>query len=120
MLGKIFYWVILVLIIVGFVAFTVALFSDCHYQNSKVEVERYSVGCEITQMAYAEESISERHSEPTYRMGVRCDDFAHTFVITSEQFAGFKCGEIVEVEVIIYEFKDGKQTTEYNLVGIQK
>lgn len=70
-------------------------------EASMYEVEIYSVGCEISQMAYAEEQVSRTNTKPVYKMGVRCDDFATIFEITAEQFAQYIVGEIVEVEVTV-------------------
>lgn len=80
------------------------------------EVETYTVGCEISQMAYAEETISRFDSRPVYRVGVRNDDFATTFEISSEQFAKYSIGEIVEVEVTTWEEFDGNQYQTYRIV----
>lgn len=87
------------------------------YLEHEEEIERYSVGCEVTQMAYAEESVSRSHSKPVYKMGVRNDDFATTLNITGEQFAQFVVGDVVEVEVRVIEFTGGERIYEYKLLG---
>lgn len=87
-------------------------------EASMYEVEIYSVGCEISQMAYAEEQVSKLRTEPAYKMGVRCDDFATVFEITAEQFAQYVVGEIVEVEVTIEASSlIDHQRQEYKLLG---
>ena len=90
----------------------------CVIEASMYEVEIYSVGCEISQMAYAEEQVSKLRTEPVYKMGVRCDDFATVFEITAEQFAQYVVGEIVEVEVTIEASNlIDHQRQEYKLLG---
>ena len=86
----------------------------------QTEVEVYSVGCEVSQMAYAEEQISRSQSKPVYKMGVRNDDFATTLDITSNQFAQFAIGDIVEVEVTVMENAFGELYNTYRLLGALK
>ena len=69
---------------------------------SEVEIESYSVGCEVSQMEY-EETKTFFSTKSHYKMSVRNDDFATTLDITADQFAEFVVGDIVEVEVRIYE-----------------
>lgn len=87
-------------------------------EMSMYEVETYSVGCEVSQMAYAEEQVNWSETRPAYKMGVRCDDFSTVFEITAEQFAQYTVGEIVEVEVTIKasDLMD-RQRQEYKLLG---
>lgn len=87
------------------------------YLEHKEEVERYSVGCEVTQMAYAEKSVTRSDSKPVYKMGVRNDDFATTLNVTGEQFAQFVVGDVVEVEVRVVELFGGERIREYKLLG---
>lgn len=101
----------LVLVVVG------ALIHAFWYGATAEEVEVYSVGCEVTQMAYAEETTGRSSSRPVYKMGVRCDEFAYTFNITSEQFARYAVGDVVEVEVTVWEYRDGKLDNTYRLLG---
>lgn len=82
-----------------------------------VEVETYTVGCEVSQMAYAEEAVSRSRTRPVYKMGVRNDDFAYTFDINESQFAKYVTGDIVEVEVTVWEHSDGALTYSYKLIG---
>lgn len=84
---------------------------------NQTEVEIYSVGCEVSQMAYAEEAVSRSQSRPVYKMGVRNDEFAVTLDITSEQFAQFIAGDIVEVEVTVMENAFGELHNTYRLLG---
>ena len=84
---------------------------------NQTEVEIYSVGCEVSQMAYAEETVSRTQSRPVYKMGVRNDDFAVTLDITSDQFAQFAVGDIVEVEVTVMENAFGGLYNTYKLLG---
>ena len=106
--------VIMVLTIVAIVAF--ALFAIFCVEGAEV-VEVYSVGCEVSQMAYAEEAVSRSSTRPVYKMGVRCDDFATTLDINSTQFAQFVIGDIVEIEVTEIELVDGSITYQYRLLG---
>lgn len=99
------------ILIVGLLAFGV--FLGCN----QTEVEIYSVGCEVSQMAYAEETVSRSQSKPVYKMGVRNDDFAVTLDITSNQFAQFAVGDIVEVEVTVMENAFGELYNTYRLLG---
>lgn len=105
--------VLLVLVLVGLLVF------EGVYSCSKTVVETYTVSCEVTQVAYAEETVSRSSSRPVYRVGVRNDDFAATLEITSEQFAMFAVGDIVEVEVTVYEWMDGEKQSEYKVLGLQ-
>ena len=80
-------------------------------------VQTYSIGCEVSQLAYAEETVGRSSSRPVYKMGVRCDDFATTLNITSSQFAQFMVGDIVEIEVTEIETVHGDIVYEYKLLG---
>ena len=110
--------IIILLALIGLLIFGAV--QHLTYEATKTEVETYTVGCEVSQMAYAEESVSQTRSKATYKMGVRCDDFAATFTISAEEFAMYTVGDIVEVEVIVYEYEaDSKTEYEYRLVGAQ-
>jgi hypothetical protein len=99
------------------VALLVAMIFGVVYECTATEVETYTVGCEVTQMAYAEETTSRSSSRPAYKMGVRNDDFATTFNISAEEFAKYAVGDIVEVEVAVYEYMDGSLNNKYKLVN---
>lgn len=103
--------IILIVLVIGGLA--VGVFATM----TRVEVEVYTVGAEVSQMAYAEESVSRSQSRPVYKMGVRNDEFAHTFDITDTQFAKYAVGDVVEVEVTIWEYFDGEFVYEYKLIG---
>lgn len=106
--------VILVLIVLGLLFFGgCAIYNEC----TKVEVETYTVGCEVSQMAYAEETISRSSSKPVFKMGVRNDDFACTFDISDAEFAKYAVGDVVDVEVTVWELHDGSLHQTYKLVG---
>lgn len=109
-IGKGLFYLVIVLGVAGI------LFSIGYLEHEE-EIERYSVGCEVTQMAYAEESVSRSRSKPVYKMGVRNDDFATTLNVTGEQFAQFVVGDIVEVEVRVVELFGGERIREYKLLG---
>lgn len=99
----------------------VAVFAFMGYVCICVEkaevVQTYSVGCEVSQLADAEETVSRFSSRPVYKMGVRCDDFATILDITSSQFAQFVVGDIVEVEVTEIEKVNGDIIYQYRLLG---
>lgn len=80
------------------------------------EVETYTVGCEVTQLAYAEKSISRSKSRAVYQMGVRNDDFATTIEISSSDFARYVVGDVVEIEVVLLESCFGTCGAEYRLI----
>lgn len=107
---------IMVFVILLLVALIGGLICGAVYEGSATEVETYTVGCEVSQMAYAEEAVSRSSSRPSYKMGVRNDDFATTFDISAEEFAKYAIGDIVEVEVIVYEYMGGNLRNEYRLV----
>ena len=94
-----------------------ALIFGIYVGCNQTEIEVYSVGCEVSQMAYAEETVSRSQSKPVYKMGVRNDDFAVTLDITSNQFAQFAVGDIVEVEVTVMENAFGELYNTYKLLG---
>lgn len=102
--------ILLLVVLVG------VLICGAVYECSATEVETYTVGCEVSQMAYAEETVSRSTSRPSYKMGVRNDDFATTFDISAEEFAKYAIGDIVEVEVTVYEYIGGTLQNEYKLV----
>lgn len=106
--------VIMVLIIVAVITF--AVFAIYCVEGAEV-VQTYSVGCEVSQLAYAEETVSRSSSRPVYKMGVRCDDFATTLDISSNQFAQFVIGDIVEVEVTEIKTVGGDLIYRYQLLG---
>ena len=103
--------IILIVLVIGGLA--VGVFATM----TRVEVEVYTVGAEVSQMAYAEEAVSRSQSRPAYKMGVRNDEFAYTFDITDTQFAKYAVGDVVEVEVTIWEYFDGELSCEYKLIG---
>lgn len=119
---KMFNWsdlpliLIMVLMILLIVALVGGLIVGTAYECSATEVETYTVGCEVSQMAYAEEAVSRSSSRPSYKMGVRNDDFATTFDISAEEFAKYAIGDVVEVEVAVYEYMDGTLRNEYKLI----
>lgn len=88
-----------------------AIYDSC----TKVEVETYIVGCEISQLAYAEETTGRSSSRPNFVMGVRNDDFATTFEISSDTFARYVVGDVVDVLVTVWEHHDGTITYTYQL-----
>lgn len=109
-----FFFIVIVLLIVALVAMVgYAIYHDC----TKVEVEVFSVGCEVTQMSYAEKATGKSSSRPVFKMGVRCDDFACTFDITDAQYAQYCIGDVVEVEVTVWECRDGDLRNTYRLLG---
>lgn len=94
---------------------------ETSYLETKTEVESYTVGCEITRIDYGEVAgKSTAYHKPFYKMGVRCDDFATTLDITEEDFAKYSDDDIVEIQVVVYEYRDGVQVTEYTLLGLQQ
>ena len=105
------FMIVMCILIVGLLVF--GFYIGCN----QTEVEIYSVGCEVSQMAYAEETVSRSQSKPVYKMGVRNDDFAVTLDITSNQFAQFAVGDIVEVEVTVMENAFGELYNTYRLLG---
>lgn len=102
---------VMCILVVGLLVF--GLYTGCN----QTEVEIYSVGCEVSQMAYAEETVSRTQSQPVYKMGVRNDDFAVTLDITSNQFAQFAVGDIAEIEVTVMENAFGGLYNTYKLLG---
>lgn len=104
---------VLVVVLVGLIYAAI-------YNITAVEVETYTVGCEVTHVAYAERAVSRSKTTPEFKMGVRNDDFAHTFTISESDFALYVEGDIVEVEVTIWEYYDGTITHSYRLLGLYK
>lgn len=115
-------YTIVIIAIVLVLAITIGVcIWDSNYQLTKTEVESYTVGCEITRIDYGEiAGESTFYHKSFYKMGVRCDDFATTLDITEEDFAKYSDDDIVEVQVVVYEYRDGRQVTEYTLLGLQK
>ena len=107
--------VLVVVVIIGL--FLLGVAGVAAYQEiTKTEVETYTVGCEVTKTAYAEETTGRSSSRPNFVMGVRCDDFSTTLEITEEQFAKYTEKDIVEVEVTVWEYSDGTMKNTYKLV----
>ena len=84
----------------------------------KTEVENYIIGCEVTQVAYAEKASGRSSSRATYKLGIRNDEICTTVDITAEQFAMFTVGDTVEVRVTVYESLGGVQQVEYEVLGL--
>ena len=84
--------VVMILVVVFLIGFLIWM------GTGWTEIEVYSVGCEVSQMAYAEEAVSRSQTKPVYKMGVRNDEFATTLDINSNQFAQFMVGDVVEVD----------------------
>lgn len=112
-----FFTVVIILLLV-FALFLLGVAGFAIFNEAtKTEVETYTVGCEVTKTAYAEETTGRSSSRPNFVMGVRCDDFSTTFEITNEQFAKYTEKDIVEVEVTVWEYSDGTMKNTYKLVG---
>ena len=105
------FMIVMCLLVVGLLVFLIFV------SVNQTEIEIYSVGCEVSQMAYAEETVSRTQSRPVYKMGVRNDDFATTLDVTSDQFAQFMVGDIVEVEVTVMKNAFGGLYNTYKLLG---
>lgn len=108
MFDKIFSFVSILVVLAVVFGLCFLIFYAC----SEEVIETYSVGCEVSQMAYATTS-----TRSIYKMGVRNDDFAVTFEINSNQFAQYVEGDIVEVLVCVIEDFTGNIRYEYELLG---
>lgn len=117
MLKKITDFIVCVIAIAAIGFCGMALTAICYDTAKTEEVEVFSVGCEVSQMVYAEETVNRSTSRPVYKMGVRNDEFAVVLDITDTQFAKYVVGDIVEVEVRVYESGLGAITYEYKLLG---
>jgi predicted membrane protein len=104
------------IMIIVFVILVIVAVVICIVADHKTEVETYTVHCEISQLVYAEEATGRSSSRPVYKMGVRCDEFATTIDIDSTDFARYTIGDLVEVEVTVWEYLNGKHTQTYKLV----
>ena len=102
---------LVILILLGCIVYSAVM--ECF----KTEVESYIVGCEVTQVAYAEKASGRSSSRATYKLGVRSDEFCTTIDITAEQFAMFTVGDTVEIKVTVYESLGGVQQVEYEVLG---
>lgn len=89
---------------------------DTYDELATTEVETYTIGCEVSQMAYAEEATGRSSTQPVYKMGVRNDDFAITLEITDRQFAQYVVGDVVEIEVTVIETGLGTVKYEYKII----
>lgn len=97
--------------------FLTAVFCGICYDELKTEtVETYIVGCEVSQMAYAEEATGRSTTRPVYKMGVRNDDFAVILEINDRQFAQYVVGDVVEIEVTVIETGMGTIKYEYKII----
>lgn len=83
---------------------------------TSTEVESYIVDCEVTQLAYAEKSVSRSDSCAVYKMGLRNDDFAITLEISDSDFARYVVGDVVEIEVVVLKSCFGVERKEYKLI----
>lgn len=117
MLKKVTDFIVCVIAIAAMGCCVAALGAMCFDTAATEEVEVFSVGCEVSQMVYAEEMVSRSTSRPVYKMGIRNDEFAAVLDITDTQFAKYVVGDIVEVEVRVYESGLGTLTYEYKLLG---
>jgi hypothetical protein len=110
--------IILIALCITLVAIVIALIGFCIYDGvTTTEVETYTVGCEISQLSYAEKTNGRASSKAVYKMGVRNDDFATVFNINADTYAKYVVGDVVEVEVTVWEHYDGHLTYEYKLIG---
>ncbi len=114
-MDKVFTVAMILILAIGVFLLGVAGYA-IYQEVTKTEVETYTIGCEVTKTAYAEEATGTRTSRPSYMMGVRCDDFSTTFEITGEQYARYNENDIVEVEVTVWEYSDGTLKNTYKLV----
>lgn len=112
-----FYALFMGVLVLLLVALLVAVIFGVVYECSATEVETYTVGCEVTQITYAEKVTGRHSSRSVYKMGVRNDDFATTFNISAEEFAKYAVGDVVEVEVAVCEYMDGSLNNKYKLVN---
>ena len=113
----VFYYLFMGLVILLVVAVLFAVGYGAYMETTKTVADTYTIECEVTQMAYAEEQISRSSSKPVYKMGVRNENFACTFDINATQFAQYAIGDTVQVKITIYRWADGSTHTDYKLIG---
>jgi hypothetical protein len=63
------------------------------------EVERYTVGAEVSHSDYASYYKKNSGTITEYVLAVRNDDFSTVFNVSAETYAKYTVGDIVEVEV---------------------
>lgn len=63
------------------------------------EVERYTVGAEVTHSDYTSYYKKNSGTITNYVLGVRNDDFSTVFNVSAETYAKYAVGDVVEVEV---------------------
>ena len=83
-----------------------------------IEVERFSVGAEISHLdrvTYHNANTVETKTQ--YFVSVRNDDFSAEFEITSEQYANRVVGDIVEIEVTVWENEQGEISYTHKYLG---
>lgn len=63
------------------------------------EVERYTVGAEVSHSDYASYYKKNSGTITEYVLAVRNDDFSTVFNVSAETYAKYTIGDVVEVEV---------------------
>lgn len=102
--------VILILLLLSFSLFAIYL------NFSKTEVNRYSINSEISHCDYSYSKGNMGVTYSKYIISVRNEEFTHTFEVSSIDYAKYKEGDFVNVEVIIFEDKTGAQIREYKIL----
>ena len=75
------------------------------------EVDRYETKVEIVHIDFAYAKYS-----PRYSMAIANDEINTTLAISSEQYAKYKEGDIVTIEVVTFANKFGDTMNKYKLI----
>lgn len=95
-----FLLVLLMIILVGILGIVIiTTVDDC----ASTEVERYSIGMEITHIEESAYCVRHRGVQVKRTFYLRGDDKAIAVEVDGETFARFTCGDWVEVEVRVME-----------------
>ena len=95
--------------------FSISLFSS-YLRNYKVEIDRYFINSEVTHFDYSYSNGHRGRQYSKYIISIRNEEFTHTFEVSSVDYAKYKEGDFINVEVKTLKDIIGKLHREYKIV----
>lgn len=100
--------IILTIALMGFIGW-------CFYMGAETEVETYIVGMEIIEKDFSSYYKTYEGEQTTYVINAKGSDEAFVQEVSSEIYAKYEVGEVVDVEVTVFENNLGEFRKEYEI-----
>ena len=113
---KFFSWLVMIMCVILMLLFLSVGFFAIYLDCSKVEINRYSIKSEITHCDYSYSKSDWGTQYSKYIISVRNKEFTYTFEVSSTDYAKYKEGDFVNVEVKTLKDITGNLHREYKLL----